>query len=92
MNWLGEHPGLWQALLRSDFCASLSHRAILLSWMAMHQQFHPRQLYIFKRREHMLDLEIARADLQHRHDQAKETENVLREAWDMYAWISISGR
>ncbi|CAK9050412.1 unnamed protein product [Durusdinium trenchii] len=75
---LSDHPELWQALLRSDFCASLTHRAMLLAWMAMHHHFHPRQLYIFKRREHLLDLEIARADLCQRYEQAREQDRKQR--------------
>eukprot|EP00438_Fugacium_kawagutii_P025105 Skav213454 [mRNA] locus=scaffold837:638972:643230:- [translate_table: standard] len=78
INRLADHPELWQSLLRTDFCASLTHRAMLLAWMAMHHHFHPRQLYIFKRREHLLDLEIARADLHQRCEQAKELERKQR--------------
>lgn len=78
INRLADHPELWQTLLRTDFCASITHRAMLLAWMAMHHNFHPRQLYIFKRREHLLDLEIARADLHQRCQQAKELERKQR--------------
>jgi len=78
INRLADHPELWQSLLRTDFCASITHRAMLLAWMAMHHHFHPRQLYIFKRREHLLDLEIARADLHQRAEQAKEQERKQR--------------
>mmetsp|Transcript_61521 Transcript_61521/g.144109 ORF Transcript_61521/g.144109 Transcript_61521/m.144109 type:complete len:437 (+) Transcript_61521:107-1417(+) len=74
MQTLSDHPELWQTLLRTDFCASFTHRAMLLAWMAMHRNFHPRQLYVFKRREHLLDLEIARSELQQRGEQARELE------------------
>eukprot|EP00930_Biecheleria_cincta_P057241 TRINITY_DN43211_c0_g1_i1.p1 TRINITY_DN43211_c0_g1~~TRINITY_DN43211_c0_g1_i1.p1 ORF type:complete len:466 (-),score=63.01 TRINITY_DN43211_c0_g1_i1:33-1391(-) len=75
---LAEQRDLWQALLKSDFCASFTQRTMLLAWMAVHQHFHPRQLYIFKRREHLLDLDIARAEMQQRGDQAREQERKQR--------------
>ncbi|CAJ1457018.1 unnamed protein product [Effrenium voratum] len=75
---ISEHPDLWQTLLRSDFCSSLNHRAMFQAWMHMHHSFHPRQLYIFKRREHSLDLEMARTELQHRGEQAREQERKQR--------------
>ncbi|CAE7719374.1 unnamed protein product, partial [Symbiodinium pilosum] len=78
MSKLSEHPELWQMLLRSDFSASFTHRGMLVTWMAMHRQFHPRQLYVFKRREHLLDLEIARNELQQRGEQAREQERKQR--------------
>eukprot|EP00439_Symbiodinium_sp_Y106_P012858 s6045_g1.t2 len=78
MSTLSENPELWQMLLRADFSASFTHRAMLLTWMAMHRQFHPRQLYVFKRREHLLDLEIARNELQQRGEQAREQERKQR--------------
>ncbi|CAE7638889.1 unnamed protein product [Symbiodinium necroappetens] len=78
MSKLSENPELWQMLLRVDFSASFTHRAMLLTWMAMHRQFHPRQLYVFKRREHLLDLEIARNELQQRGEQAREQERKQR--------------
>jgi hypothetical protein len=44
----------------------------------MHQHFHPRQLYIYKRREHLLDLDIARTELQQRGEQAREQDRKQR--------------
>eukprot|EP00933_Yihiella_yeosuensis_P030432 TRINITY_DN24072_c0_g1_i1.p1 TRINITY_DN24072_c0_g1~~TRINITY_DN24072_c0_g1_i1.p1 ORF type:complete len:472 (-),score=20.35 TRINITY_DN24072_c0_g1_i1:80-1438(-) len=75
---LSSQKDLWMSLLKSDFCASYSQRALLLTWMVMHQHFHPRQLYIFKRREHLLDLDIARAELQQRGEQAREQDRKQR--------------
>eukprot|EP00931_Biecheleriopsis_adriatica_P106165 TRINITY_DN80671_c0_g1_i1.p1 TRINITY_DN80671_c0_g1~~TRINITY_DN80671_c0_g1_i1.p1 ORF type:complete len:436 (+),score=64.23 TRINITY_DN80671_c0_g1_i1:26-1333(+) len=78
LRQLAGEDKLWQALLRVDFCASSSQQALLLAWVATHQQVHPRQLYVFKRREHLLDLDIARAELQQRSEQAKEQERKQR--------------
>lgn len=75
---LSQHPHLWVTLLYVDFCASFAQRAVLRTWLAMHQQFHPRQLYIYKRREHALDLDIARAELHQRGEQAREQERKQR--------------
>jgi hypothetical protein len=44
----------------------------------MHQHFHPRQLYIYKRREHILDLDIARTELVQRGEQAREQDRKQR--------------
>jgi len=75
---LANQPQLWVALLYIDFCASLAQRAVLGTWLAMHQHFHPRQLYIYRRREHALDLDIARAEIQERGEQAREQERKQR--------------
>lgn len=44
------------------------------------------RLYIFKRREHLLDLEIARADLHQRAEQAKEQERKQRRLRAPWMW------
>jgi len=75
---LSNQPQLWVALLYMDFCASFAQRALLRTWLVMHQQFHPRQLYIYKRREHALDLDIARAELLQRGEQAREQDRKQR--------------
>mmetsp|Transcript_122729 Transcript_122729/g.261916 ORF Transcript_122729/g.261916 Transcript_122729/m.261916 type:complete len:438 (-) Transcript_122729:129-1442(-) len=75
---LSNQPQLWVALLYIDFCASFAQRALLRTWLVMHQHFHPRQLYIHKRREHVLDLDIARAELQQRGEQAREQDRKQR--------------
>mmetsp|Transcript_44174 Transcript_44174/g.127789 ORF Transcript_44174/g.127789 Transcript_44174/m.127789 type:complete len:439 (+) Transcript_44174:87-1403(+) len=75
---LASQPQLWVTLLYLDFCASFAQRAVLRTWLAMHRQFHPRQLYIYKRREHSLDLDIARAELHQRGEQAREQERKQR--------------
>mmetsp|Transcript_5313 Transcript_5313/g.19999 ORF Transcript_5313/g.19999 Transcript_5313/m.19999 type:complete len:495 (+) Transcript_5313:84-1568(+) len=75
---LATHPQLWVSLLLLDFCASLTQRAMLRAWLLLHNRFHPRQLYIHKRREHSLDLDLARAELQQRVEQAREQERKQR--------------
>jgi hypothetical protein len=65
-------------LLYADFCASFGQRALLRTWLMMHQSSHPRDLYAFKRREHTLDLDIARAELNHRSEVAREHERKQR--------------
>merc|ERR1740129_2177409 len=75
---LSSQPQLWISLLHVDFCASFAQRALLRTWLAMHQNFHPRQLYIYKRREHLLDLDIARTELQQRGEQAREQDRKQR--------------
>jgi len=75
---LTNQPNLWVSLLNIDFCASFAQRALLRTWLEMHQHFHPRQLYIYKRREHRLDLDIARTELQQRSDQAREQDRKQR--------------
>mmetsp|Transcript_119568 Transcript_119568/g.386020 ORF Transcript_119568/g.386020 Transcript_119568/m.386020 type:complete len:436 (-) Transcript_119568:139-1446(-) len=75
---LSNQPQLWVALLYIDFCASFAQRALLRAWLVMHRHFHPRQLYVYKRREHALDLDIARAELLLRGEQAREQE---RKQW-----------
>ena len=68
--------------------------------MHMHHSFHPRQLYIFKRREHSLDLEMARTELQHRGEQAREQaqmegvgvgrgESCVFVAWVGLGWVGL---
>lgn len=75
---LTNHQQLWVSLLHMDFCASFAQRALLRAWLEMHQHFHPRQLYIYKRREHILDLDIARTELQQRGEQAREHDRKQR--------------
>lgn len=75
---LSNQSQLWVALLYIDFCASFAQRAMLRSWLVMHRQFHPRQLYIYKRREHALDLDIARTELMQRGEQAREQDRKQR--------------
>jgi len=75
---LSNQPQLWVTLLYVDFCASFAQRAVLRTWLAMHRHFHPRQLYIYKRREHSLDLDIARAELHQRGEQTREQERKQR--------------
>lgn len=75
---LTNQPHLWVSLLHIDFCASFAQRALLRTWLEMHQHFHPRQLYIYKRREHLLDLDIARTELQQRGEQAREQDRKQR--------------
>lgn len=75
---LSNQRQLWVALLHVDFCASFAQRALLRTWLLMHQHFHPRQLYIYKRREHVLELDIARTELQQRGEQAREQERKQR--------------
>lgn len=69
---------LWVSLIHTDFCASFAQRALLRAWLEMHQHFHPRQLYIYKRREHRLDLDVARTELQQRSDQVREQDRKQR--------------
>jgi hypothetical protein len=71
---LTQHPQLWVSLLHLDFCASFAQQAVLKTWLEMHRNFHPRQLYIYKRREHVLELDITRAELRQRDEQAREQE------------------
>jgi len=75
---LSNQPQLWSALLYMDFCASFAQRALLRTWVTMHDQFHPRELYVYKRREHALDLDIARAELVQRGEQAREQDRKQR--------------
>lgn len=75
---LSSQPPLWVSLLHSDFCASFAQRALLRTWLLMHHQFHPRELYVYKRREHVLDLDIARAELIQRGEQAREQDRKQR--------------
>merc|ERR1740129_2041345 len=75
---LSSQPQLWISLLHVDFCASFPQRALLRTWLSMHEHFHPRQLYIYKRREHLLDLDIARTELQQRGEQAREQDRKQR--------------
>lgn len=76
---LASQRQLWVALLYLDFCASLPQRAMLRAWlMQKDDRFHPRQLYVYKRREHALDLDLARAELQQRGEQAKEQDRKQR--------------
>jgi len=75
---LSNQPQLWVSLLHIDFCASFAQRALLRTWLEMHHHFHPRQLYIYKRREHLLDLDIARTELQQRGEQAREQDRKQR--------------
>jgi len=75
---LSNQPQLWVALLYVDFCTSFAQRAALRTWVAVHKQFHPRELYVYKRREHLLDLDIARTELQQRGEQAREQDRKQR--------------
>eukprot|EP00403_Amphidinium_massartii_P003060 CAMPEP_0178376174 /NCGR_PEP_ID=MMETSP0689_2-20121128/3266_1 /TAXON_ID=160604 /ORGANISM="Amphidinium massartii, Strain CS-259" /LENGTH=109 /DNA_ID=CAMNT_0019996187 /DNA_START=48 /DNA_END=374 /DNA_ORIENTATION=- len=69
---LAGKPQLWVSLLYADFGMSMSQRVILRAWVAMHAHFHPRDLYIYKRREHLLDLDVARTEQQQRGKQVRE--------------------
>jgi len=75
---LSNQPQLWSSLLYMDFCASFAQRALLRAWVSMHDQFHPRELYVYKRREHALDLDVARAELVQRGEQAREQDRKQR--------------
>lgn len=75
---LANRPELWVALLNVDFCASFAQRALMRTWLAMHQQFHPRHLYVYKRREHLLDLDVARTESQQRGEQVREQDRKQR--------------
>lgn len=75
---LAHQPQLWVSLLHSDFCASYAQRSLLRTWLEMHQHLDPRHLYIYKRREHVLDLEVARTELQQRSEQAREQDRKQR--------------
>jgi len=75
---LSNTPQLWVALLHVDFCASFTQRALMRTWLAMHRHFHPRQLYTYKRREHLLDLDVAKAELQQRGEQVREQDRKQR--------------
>mmetsp|Transcript_35813 Transcript_35813/g.82197 ORF Transcript_35813/g.82197 Transcript_35813/m.82197 type:complete len:433 (+) Transcript_35813:108-1406(+) len=76
---LAGKPQLWISLLFSDFCISVSQRVVLRAWLAMHQHFHPRDLYIYKRREHRLDLDVARTEQQQRGKQVREQDRKQRQ-------------
>lgn len=76
---LSSAPHLWVSLLHVDFCVSFAHRALLRTWLIMHRHFHPRQLYIYKRREHILDLDVARTEQQQRGKQAREQDRKQRQ-------------
>eukprot|EP00929_Paragymnodinium_shiwhaense_P051711 TRINITY_DN25982_c0_g1_i1.p1 TRINITY_DN25982_c0_g1~~TRINITY_DN25982_c0_g1_i1.p1 ORF type:complete len:451 (+),score=75.91 TRINITY_DN25982_c0_g1_i1:173-1525(+) len=75
---LCDQPHLWLELLYGDFCATFTQRALLRAWVSMHQHFHPRHLYVCKRREHRLDLDMARTELLLRGEQAREQERKQR--------------
>lgn len=75
---LSNQEQLWLELLYCDFCASFAQRALLRSWLAMHGHLHPRQLYVYKRREHRLDLDMAHSELQQRGEQAREQDRKQR--------------
>jgi hypothetical protein len=75
---LSNQVQLWVSLLHMDFAASFAQRSLLWTWLEMHQHFHPRQLYIYKRREHRLDLDVARTELQLRGEQAREQDRKQR--------------
>ncbi|CAK0866156.1 unnamed protein product, partial [Prorocentrum cordatum] len=66
------------ALLYSDFCASFSQRAVLRTWLALHQRHHPRDLYIHKHQEHLQGLGVARAELWQRAEQVREQDRKQR--------------
>jgi len=69
---LSRQQQLWIPLLYVDFCVSFAQRALLRTWLAMHQHFPAWQLYVYKRREHILDLDVARTEQQQRGKQALE--------------------
>jgi len=75
---LTEQHQLWVALLYSDFCASFSQRAVLRTWLALHQRHHPRDLYIHKHQEHLQGLGVARAELWQRAEQVREQDRKQR--------------
>jgi len=75
---LASEPRLWVALLHMDFAASLPQRAVLQAWVMLHEQFHPRQLYIYKRQERSVDMDVARRELLQRGEQVREQERRQR--------------
>mmetsp|Transcript_63374 Transcript_63374/g.137962 ORF Transcript_63374/g.137962 Transcript_63374/m.137962 type:complete len:439 (-) Transcript_63374:19-1335(-) len=75
---LARQTKLWLDLLCGDFCTSFTQRALLRAWLTLHPFLHPRELYVFKRREHLLSLDMARADLRQRGEQAREQERKQR--------------
>jgi len=76
---LSNEPHLWNSLLYADFCMSFAQRAFLRTWLLMHQHFHLRQLYIYKRREHLVHVEVARNEQQHRSKRAQEQDRKQRQ-------------